>query len=336
MKKIVILGGGVNGLSSAVKIAEHFHRQDVQVTLISEDVSPNTTGDVSAGYWTPFLVEGTSDEKITKWSKSSYDFFHQLWLNGLAEECGISMIPTYRLTSDPEGEEAPLWKDVVFGFTKLNSDETARLSREHNQTYTEGFHYITFCCEPTKFLPYLMKRFLAAGGRFIKQKINNIDEVSEFDLIVNCTGLGSKEVTNDMKCFAIRGQVARIKAPWIYCIFNHTDDDGNYIIPNTNDVILGGTHQVNDYSLEISKADSAFIFNGCKKIIPSIENAEVIKEMVGLRPGRKEIRLETELRRRNAPIIHNVGHGGSGVTLCWGCSDDVLQLTIELFKKAKL
>lgn len=64
MKKVYVIGAGVNGLSSAVKIAEHFYRHNVQVVLVSEDVSPNTTGDVSAGLWGPYLIGNTSEEKI--------------------------------------------------------------------------------------------------------------------------------------------------------------------------------------------------------------------------------------------------------------------------------
>lgn len=64
MKKIVVIGAGVNGLSSAVKIAEFFPRQRVQVTLVSEDVSPNTTGDISAGLWGPYLIGSSLEEKI--------------------------------------------------------------------------------------------------------------------------------------------------------------------------------------------------------------------------------------------------------------------------------
>jgi D-amino-acid oxidase len=56
MKKIVVIGAGVNGLSSAVKIAEHFDSANVQVTLVSEEFSPNTTGDVSAGFWGLWLL----------------------------------------------------------------------------------------------------------------------------------------------------------------------------------------------------------------------------------------------------------------------------------------
>lgn len=243
------------------------------------------------------------------------------------------MIPVFRLTADVQGHQEPCWKDVVFGFRMLTSNELSRLSREHNRQYTGGSHFISFCCEPTKFLPYLMKRFFAAGGRFEQRKVLNLDDGFESaDLIVNCTGLGSKEMTNDGNFEAIRGQIARVKAPWINEVVLHEDDDGNYVIPNTECVILGGTHQVEDYNLKVSSADSSYIFDGCKRIFPSLKNAETIEETVGLRPGRKSIRLETEYREGKPIVIHNVGHGGCGVTLCWGCGDEVLDKTIKALK----
>ena len=227
----------------------------------------------------------------------------------MAEEAGITMIPVYRLTSDSNHPGIPCWKDVVLGFRVVGSEELSRLSVEHGRTYASGIHFVSFCCEPTKFLPYLTKRFLAAGGRIEKRKVSNLDEFNNASLIVNCSGLGSVEMTKDSKFHAIRGQVARVQAPWIYDVILHEDDEGNYIIPNTNCVILGGTHQVDDHNLKVSKADSDFIFNGCKKIFPSIQNATTIIEVVGLRPGREEVRLEAEHRQGKPTVIHNVGHG---------------------------
>ena len=62
--KIAVIGAGVVGLSSAVQIAEQYFKQDVQVTVISEAFSPNTTGDGSAGLWGPYYFGDTSAEKI--------------------------------------------------------------------------------------------------------------------------------------------------------------------------------------------------------------------------------------------------------------------------------
>ncbi|HMC79917.1 MAG TPA: FAD-dependent oxidoreductase, partial [Acidimicrobiia bacterium] len=45
---------------------------------------------------------------------------------------------------------------------------------------------------------------------------------------------------------------------------------------------------------------------------------------VGLRPFRRDsVRLE---REPGARVIHNYGHGGSGVTLSWGCAEEVSAL----------
>jgi D-amino-acid oxidase len=59
----------------------------------------------------------------------------------------------------------------------------------------------------------------------------------------------------------------------------------------------------------------------------------VLEHKVGLRPGRPEIRLE----REDGPIprIHNYGHGGSGITLSWGCAEETLRLVQEALGATK-
>ena len=60
-------------------------------------------------------------------------------------------------------------------------------------------------------------------------------------------------------------------------------------------------------------------------------------EWVGLRPLRtKGVRLEMDPQlvdggRRWINVIHNYGHGGSGVTLSWGCAKEVVDLALPLF-----
>lgn len=56
MKKILVVGAGVCGLTSAVQIAE-FYKGTLEVTLVSEKFSPDTTGDGSAGLWSPYLCK---------------------------------------------------------------------------------------------------------------------------------------------------------------------------------------------------------------------------------------------------------------------------------------
>ncbi|KAI8433980.1 hypothetical protein MSG28_012131 [Choristoneura fumiferana] len=89
--------------------------------------------------------------------------------------------------------------------------------------------------------------------------------------------------------------------------------------------VLGGTAQANDFSTEIRPEDAEHILNGCSTMIPTLRGAKIVKQWTGLRPARREVRLEAE-ERDGRLVIHNYGHGGSGVTLFWGCASDVLDL----------
>jgi D-amino-acid oxidase len=51
----------------------------------------------------------------------------------------------------------------------------------------------------------------------------------------------------------------------------------------------------------------------------------VVAHRVGLRPVRPEVRLEAVGR-----VIHCYGHGGAGVTVSWGCAEEVLGLVEQL------
>jgi hypothetical protein len=53
--------------------------------------------------------------------------------------------------------------------------------------------------------------------------------VDSYDIVLNCIGYGAKEVCNDNLLHAIRGQMIRVRAPWIKH-FYYTDDDC-YMIP---------------------------------------------------------------------------------------------------------
>lgn len=62
-KRVAIVGGGVSGLSCAVQILNYFGK-DVDLTLFSDKLTPFTTGDISAGVWSPFLCGNTDQEKV--------------------------------------------------------------------------------------------------------------------------------------------------------------------------------------------------------------------------------------------------------------------------------
>ncbi|EYB84739.1 hypothetical protein Y032_0311g2151 [Ancylostoma ceylanicum] len=55
---------------------------------------------------------------------------------------------------------------------------------------------------------FLSFRFLSNGGVIVKQKIESLDSIgTQYDCVVNCTGLGAGKLVKDENLHPIRGQV---------------------------------------------------------------------------------------------------------------------------------
>jgi D-amino-acid oxidase len=98
-----------------------------------------------------------------------------------------------------------------------------------------------------------------------------------------------------------------------------------YVHPRTDDCILGGTLEEGEWDTADDEAAGAAILRRCRDLVPALDGVTVLEQIVGLRPGRPTVRLEEE-DRATGRIIHNYGHGGSGITLSWGCAREVADL----------
>lgn len=333
--QVAILGGGIIGLCCAIQIKEEW--PEVNVSIISEAFTPQTTGCGSAGLWGPYLMGDTPVKKVNKWSMKMHEFLKKIWLSGDSVEAGVCLIPVIRLsTGEKPVEDA--WRSIVYGCRDMTASELHAYSKLLSKNFTSGLHFVSYTSEPIKLLPYLEKKFLALGGSLIQKKIIDLDDFigqSTYDIVVNCVGLGALQLINDKTVHPIRGQVARVRANWVYQVVLDESDDGNYIIPNMDTVVLGGTHQVGDFNLNVCPVDKEFIMKGCQKYLPGLEHAQQQFDWVGLRPGRNEVRLEMEITDNKKVLIHNYGHGGCGVTLSWGCAAEVVEL-LKKHMKSKL
>lgn len=95
----------------------------------------------------------------------------------------------------------------------------------------KGVQFQTFTCQPVHLLPYLYRRLHVAGGHIIRRKVNHFEELEDFDVVINCTGLGARHLANDALVVPVRGQVVRVKASWLFDVFLDESEDGTYIIP---------------------------------------------------------------------------------------------------------
>jgi D-amino-acid oxidase len=106
---------------------------------------------------------------------------------------------------------------------------------------------------------------------------------------------------------------------------NDTDVVSSYVLPQRSKVILGGSRRASDESPARIDAILTEIWRRCVVIAPALSGAGPGAYRWGMRPVRPRVRLDAETAG-GALLVHNYGHGGAGVTLSWGCADDVLEI----------
>lgn len=315
MKKdeILVLGAGVSGLSVGILLL----KKGYKVMLCAKDLPPNTTSNKAAAFWYPYLCNPKN--KATRWAKLTLDYLHSEILKDSNSGCITRKV--VEIFDQKVGD--PWWKGAV-AYRRPTKTELP-------QGYLDGYEVEGVLLDTSVYMDYLVDMFKKLGGTIIKREIQTIKEpLAEYEIVVNCTGLGSRELFNDKTIYPVRGQTVKVAPNGFERVI--ADDDAHnslaYIIPRLNDIVLGGTAQANDWNLEVNPEDTKEILRKCGQLSLQFKNVEIISESVGLRPMRDEIRLEAE-GFGDKTVVHNYGHGGAGFTLSWGCAQDVLELVTK-------
>jgi D-amino-acid oxidase len=95
-----------------------------------------------------------------------------------------------------------------------------------------------------------------------------------------------------------------------------------FLIPHGATLVLGGTAEPDDERGDPDQATTRAIVARCARLDPRLADAQILAERVGFRPERPEVRVAAE-QRGDARVWHNYGHGGAGVTLSWGCAEEI-------------
>lgn len=312
MYDIVVLGAGVVGLSTAVRIQDVLPNR--KVTLIADKFTKDTTSDGAAGIFRP-SVEKTPVKCLQQyrtWCQDSFKWYHTLNVEDDPSETGVIRLSGYHFAN--KGSNPPRFH---YGITELTEKELADLPGN----FSFGWKYTSLMIECRRYLPWLTKRFVSRGGRIEKRKVNEILEFAgKCSLLVNCTGFGSSTLLNDKEVFPVRGHLIRVAAPWVKH-FYVWDDASSYIYPGQDNVVLGGTRQKDQYETSGGWEWFDDVKSRCVNLLPGLKNSEVINKWVGLRPHRAFIRLEVEdlsCNGKQLKVVHNYGHGANGVALSWG------------------
>jgi D-amino-acid oxidase len=297
---VVVVGAGVIGLSCAVRLAEAGHRVDV----LARDLPLETTSVVAAALWYPY--KALPAHRVTAWSAASYDVFAEL----AKQETGVRMLVGTEVL--PRRTEDPWWSGAVPDLEHVAPPSS----------YADAWSFTAPVIDMPVYLRWLRDRLTSLGGTVTRMALAALPQTE--DVVVNCAGLGSRRLADDLAVHPVRGQVVvldgvSLDSWWL-------DSAGpTYVVPRTDTVVVGGTDQDGDWSRTPSPETAADILRRATALVPELAGARVVAHRVGLRPVRPEVRLEAVGR-----VIHCYGQGGAGVTVSWGCADEVAGLVEQL------
>jgi D-amino-acid oxidase len=307
MARVIVIGAGVVGLSCALRLAQAGHRVDV----LARDLPLETTSAVAAALWYPYRA--FPYERVTAWAAASYREFEQLAKD---PDSGVRMVQGTELhrraTTDP------WWRSAVPTLTRVTAMPAP---------YVDGWTFTTPVVEMPVYLRRLGKALLDAGGSITRMALTGLPDQAE--VVVDASGLGARLIADDPSVLPVRGQVLYVEQFgldrwWL-------DGDGpTYVVPRSEDIVVGGTDEEGQWSRTPDAHTAAQILERAAVLVPELARARVLRHKVGLRPARPQVRLEEERVSSGTGVVERVvhcyGHGGAGVTLSWGCADEVAAL----------
>ncbi|CAI2292991.1 unnamed protein product [Caenorhabditis sp. 36 PRJEB53466] len=337
--RIAVVGEGVIGLSTATAIldlAEKENISDVELQIFHHKPFERILSRHIAG-----LFRIDSGSEINK--KYGYDTFEKLatlWreYGGLS---GVQLVSGHIL-SDSKAKldtQRVSYGSLVYNYRDLTEAElfgpTSLFDLPRN-TSTHGIHYTAYTSEGLRYCPFLKKELIAKGVRFTQRKINNLEELgAEFDVVVNAAGLYGGVLAGDDSgnMTPIRGVLIKVDAPW-HKHFLYRDFD-TITIPVIDSVYMGTVKQEGAFGpQDITFSDIQDITGRYVKLQPSFKRVHMLSSFVGYRPGRKQVRVEKQLRsaygNKQFTVVHNYGHGGNGFTLGYGSAVHAARLTLDL------
>lgn len=309
--RVTVVGAGIVGLACAMRLAEAGH----QVTIRARDFGGDTTSSVAAAIWFPYRAY--PEHKVITWGARGYQVLAEL--TGTAGS-GVRMRSGRQLFR--ESTPDPWWMSAVATVDRI---ATTGLP----EGYMDGLRLTVPLVDMSWHLPWLLHKVSSLGARTVTGAVDTpADLAAEADVVVNCTGLGSREFVGDDSMIPVRGQVVLVEQwgadEWL--VDENEEETPVYVVPREETVVLGGTAHEGATSLEPDPGIARSIVERCAELVPEVAGARIVRHAVGLRPVRPEVRLETERAADGPAVVHCYGHGGAGVTLAYGCAEEVVSL----------
>jgi D-amino-acid oxidase len=300
----------VIGLSAGIRLAENGHRvRSVSVDEPTATSSMAATGMVGLAFAQPM-------ERVPGWERATVAEMDTIRACGAKAGVRIERCLLGSRSSDARPPGIDGWP----GYRSARPDELPA-------GFPYGFWSDMTVVDMTCYLPYLADRYRAAGGTIEIARVESLDDLGG-DVVVNCAGIGARSLTGDDTLTGQWNMHTVVANPGIdFCFMEGPPGQAEWVawMPHGDKVLIGGIIDHADHPTP-DVATGSRLLTAAGHVEPRLADAAVLGYTSGIRPSRPAVRVEEESRPSGPRLIHNYGHGALGVTLSWGCADDVVAL----------
>jgi D-amino-acid oxidase len=311
---VVVVGAGVSGLTTAICLAE----AGSSVQVWTAEPHTQTTSVVAGALWGPAFQEPASE--TLAWMAQSLRDFQEL---AKVPDSGVRLAPVLAVGELTNVDELPPQAHLIPDLRRCAPAELP-------PGFTHGFRATMPLIDMPHYLKYLVRRLSAAGGEIKIRRVASLADAAEAaPIVVNCAGLGARDLASDDTLEPMFGQHVVLTNPGLDQVFVELTEAEEWTcyFPHPQRVVCGGIRVPGRWDRTPDPDVTERILRRCRAVEPRLGAAELIETVTGLRPGRPAVRVAVE-SLGSAHCVHNYGHGSNGVTLSWGCARQATKLAL--------
>jgi D-amino-acid oxidase len=307
---VVVVGAGIVGLSSAVSLAEAGHR----VRVWSADDPTATASAHAGGVWKPTYQAPLAGSLVR--ASCSLDRYRRLAADPAT---GVRMVDAVTVGEVPEPHALP---------AQLRMLPDLGVPTTLPPGFDRGLGHRAPVVDLPRHIRWMRDRLDVLGATLEIRRIEVLDEaLAEAAVVVLAAGLGARELADDPTVRPLFSQYVVTDNPGVHRVVVEISDARRWtsIIPHVDRVHLGGVRVPGRTDPTPDREEARESLRRCREAEPVLQDATVLRVDTGVLPARPTTRVEAE-QRDGGLVVHNYGHGRSGISLCWGTALEVVRL----------
>ena len=274
-QRAAVIGCGIVGLACARLL----QRRGVRTTIYTAAVPPDTTSNMAEAAFTPTSGLVDFSQRTPEWEaqfRQAVQIAYRQWQLLAQPDMGVSWVDNYSPTETAESRGGiSLLPESVQG------ERTVLGPGEHPFASTYAVHRRDMRFEPSVTLDALLRDFVIFGGRVEIRRFASREQLATLEepAVVNCTGLGSKELIGDTELVPLKGQL-HVLAPQEGVDYSTTgglkldiESPGGflYMMPRRDGIVLGGTSERDVWTLEPNEQERERILRRHTELFASMK-----------------------------------------------------------------